>query len=110
MSTTTFMTLQLATIPYEKLPEVVRRLSLIPIKKNKKADSDTEHPTKKKTCGYFMHNTTQPINLNLPMDKDIADLFTAWASNVNLLEDQYNFLVNLLTARKAVNYAHHRQD
>jgi hypothetical protein len=102
MSSTTFMTLQLANIPFEKLPEVVCRLSLIAFNKDKNADIDAYDTIKKNTGGYFMHNTKQPIALKEPMDKDIADLLTAWASNVNLLEHQYKFLVNLLTARKAL--------
>jgi hypothetical protein len=101
MSSAFFVTLQLANIPYKKLPEVVCKLSLIAVKKNKNSDSDTDHTIMKNTPGYFMHNNSQPIDLNQPMDNDIAYLLTRWASNVNLLEDQYKFLVNLLTARKA---------
>jgi hypothetical protein len=106
MSTTTFMTIQLATIPFEKLPEVVRRISLIAVnndKKNKKLHIDTDDPIKKKkTCGYFMHNTSQRIDHKEPMDKDIAEILTAWAINDDLHEDQYKFIVNLLAARKAL--------
>jgi hypothetical protein len=99
------MTIQLATIPFDKLPTVVSRLVLVNVNKDKKiknADSDTDDTVKKKTGGYFMHNTSQRSVLKEPMDKDIADLLTAWVYNVNLHEDQYKFLVNLLTARKAL--------
>jgi hypothetical protein len=96
------MTLQLATIPFNKLPEVVRRLSLIPVKNDDNADIETHDKIKKKTFGYFMYNTSRCIALKEPMDKDIADLLTAWANNVNLLENQYKFLVNLLIARKVL--------